>query len=129
MLVTVVVMIAVAALVLAKMASTSMRVATTAIEEERELRNRWAISSLRRFTLDGADNLLSLSASNPNTTDSNPTALWKDIQLAETQWRVVLADESAKVNISRLARRRNEQALRKVMEELITGETLSLIHI
>ena len=122
LLVTVVVMIAVAALVLAKMASTSMQVAKTAIEEERELRDRWAISSLRRFTLDGADSLLSQS-SILGSESANPTTLWKDIQLAEKQWRVVLADESAKVNVGRLARKRDEQALRKLLTELISGET------
>ena len=57
LLLTVVVLIAVASLMLSRIANTSMRVASVAIKEEQEMRYRWAATSLRRYSLDAASTL------------------------------------------------------------------------
>ncbi len=121
-LLTVVVMIAVASLLLSRLANTSMRVASVAIEEEQEMRNRWAVTSLRRFSLDSAATLL--RSNRPDRSDDvADSLLWKDVTLAGQIWRVIVADESAKLNLIHLSYDVSGDAMDKVTRPLITGRS------
>ncbi|MEO1527308.1 MAG: hypothetical protein AAFX06_17910 [Planctomycetota bacterium] len=110
LLLTVLMMIAVASLILARVANSSMRVATTAMTEEREMRQRWASYSMRRFALSEAPGLL-------QDVDSSdvPSTLWRDIRLAGEDYRVIVSDESAKLNVLRVA---GENDLAQAIESL-----------
>lgn len=125
LLVTVVVLIAVASLMLSRMALVSMRVATVAVEEERDLRNRWAVTSLRRFSLDRARTLLdSQTVSGQDTSGSWPPSpfLWRDAELGGNRWRLVIADESAKFNVRRFAGTFGYEKAQGALEKLLADE-------
>ena len=133
LLLTVVVMIAVAALILARVATTSMRVATTAVNEEQDLRQRWAQTSLRRFSLDSATRLLAgkrLSQVDSQALSSgteNESVMWANVKLAGKQWRVIVADESAKLNLIHSSRELNDEVLNDLAQNLLpTNARVSL---
>lgn len=119
LLLTVVVMIAVASLMLSRLATTSMRVASMSVQEERDLRSRWAVISLRRFALNNAKSLLGtqLRAGGEDSTAAEP-AMWKNVSLAGKSWRVVVSDESAKLSLVHFARTRGKDATRNLLEDL-----------
>lgn len=125
LLVTVVVLIAVASLMLSRMALVSMRVATVAVEEERDLRNRWAVTSLRRFSLDRARRLLDSQAdseSDAGGTQPSPPFLWRDAELGGQRWRLVIADESAKLNIRQFADTFGSDTAQRALEKLLEDD-------
>lgn len=119
LLVTVLVMIGVVSLLLSQIAASSMRVASSAIAEEREMRNRWAVTSVRRFCLDSAPRLLELPSSASGETLA-PSILWKDVSVAEQTFRVILADETAKLNLRKIASQYGESTVATVTEELLS---------
>ncbi|QDT07426.1 hypothetical protein K227x_58530 [Rubripirellula lacrimiformis] len=121
LLVTVIVMIAVASLMLSRMASTSMRVASAAIEEEKDLRNRWAVTSLRRFSLDNAHKILGGKSRATAASGDGAVAkpfLWKNARLGGQTWRVIIGDESAKLNLVHASRSLGKEAATRIMDEL-----------
>lgn len=126
LLLTVVVMLAVTTLILARLASTSMRIASQAVEDEKRVRNQWAITSLRRFTLNAGRDLLASSSivADQGSSQSETPVLWKDVVLANQTWRVVLSDESAKLNLNALAEHFEYDAVEQQSKELITGAGL-----
>ena len=123
LLITVLVMIAVASLMLSRVAGMSMRVASIAVAEEREMRNRWAITSLRRYALDTAPTLLRSAtvSGNGRATERAQPVFWRDIPMAGHTWRILVADESAKVNVQKLMSRYDDQTVTGLVNELILG--------
>ncbi len=125
LLVTVVVMIAVASLMLSRMASTSMRVASTAIEEEIDLRHRWAVTSLRRFSLDKAATILDANSKSVTFNKSETIAkpiLWRQANLGGETWRVIIGDESAKLNLRLASQSFVEQVTSNLIDELLNDK-------
>ncbi|QDV42563.1 hypothetical protein Enr13x_24110 [Stieleria neptunia] len=124
-LLTVVVILAVAVLMLSRIASTSMRSASYAVENERSVRHQWAITSLRRMALNAAPSLLTQSslAENESSLGHSPI-LWKEVGLAGETWRVVLADESAKLNVSKLSATAPTEQVAACLRQLQTSRGL-----
>lgn len=98
-LLMVVVLIAIAAMILARLASTSLRVASVAVEEEREMRERWAVTSLRRYSFETAPRLFA-GPSDPDSDEGARAVFWQDVRLAGETWKIVVAEESAKLNLA-----------------------------
>ena len=121
LLLTVVVMIAVASLMLARLANTSLRVASVAVEEERDLRSRWAVTSLRRFALDAAPSLLAGPPRDHSHGERAEPVFWRDVQLAGLRWRVIVSDESAKLSLPHLAARYDTEIVKRRMDDLLGG--------
>ncbi|MFG0261579.1 MAG: hypothetical protein ACF788_04235 [Novipirellula sp. JB048] len=103
-LVMVVVLLAVVSLILARVATVSLRVAGSAVSAEQELRERWAATSIRCAALEEVRGRFS---SHGGEAGEEPF-LWKDVRLAGKVWRVLLADESAKLPLPAIATRRGE---------------------
>ncbi len=120
-LLTVVVMIAVASIMLASLASKSLRLASTAVTEERKLRQRWATASLRRYGLDAAEPLLASAARDSGSAEEPFVSVWKDIELCGQEWRVIISDESAKLNLVSFANEFDAERTSSVFKELRTG--------
>lgn len=119
-LLTVVVMIAVAVLMLTRVASISMRVAAAAADEEKEMRARWAATSIRRECLTTAPALVgSASPTNqPSESRFSPASAWRDVQIGGNTYRVIVADESSKISLSRLAGRFEADTAQQAIDEL-----------
>jgi len=109
-------MIAVAGLMMARAASSSLRQATEAIKREREMRNRWAMTSLARYCLNEADLPPPSQSTNP------PSDLrldrWRTIRLAEADWRVLVSEESGKLPLPRLAQRFEPAIVSALVDEV-----------
>ena len=123
LLLTVIALIAVASLLLGRVATTSMRVAATAMHEERELRHRWAITSMRQHALNVAPQVFvhRQETSDPLQDDSEPApTVWKDVELGGQTWRVILADESAKLDVARIALHFGQQKAQSAINEIVT---------
>lgn len=118
----VVVMIAVASLILARIASSSLRLASTSVSEERDVRNRWAATSLRRYSLNSASTLLSSSVAAQQDDAGSPAIYWRYVRLAGQRWRVIVSDESAKLNLIRYTLDQGESSASDVMKKIITGQ-------
>lgn len=120
LLFVVVVMIAVASITLSQFASVTMQVASDAVSQEKSVRERWAVTSMRRTCLRLAPEIL--DAEPRESSQLFPTA-WRDIRLAEKNWRVIVADESAKLNVQRLCSEVGPQRCANAIDQLLTGNT------
>lgn len=121
LLLIVVVMIAVAALMLTSTASTGMRVAATALQEERKMRDRWAVTSLQRYLMSAAPKLLSRTQVDSPDHVEPEWSVWRDVTLADKRWRVIVSDESAKMNLLLTSRQLGHEAAEEAIERLISG--------
>lgn len=102
-------MLAVVTLIVAQMADTSLRLTRRAIEEERIMRHRWALNSLRFFLLD--ENGSSLDALSAGSRGWTP----ETVQLNAVRYEVLLASESSKLPLARLAANRPRQEVRELL--------------
>jgi hypothetical protein len=100
-LVIVLLMLALAATIAAQVASHTIRLTAQAASSEREMRERWAIVSLRRTILQNAASLLTTEGSIQN--QSRFLATREDsIVLAGSRYQMILQDESSKIPVSRV---------------------------
>ena len=105
LLITVLVMIAVAGLMLSRLATKSLRVALTAALEEREARIRWSKISLRRLALNDSAGMLEADGEQRGIAVEN-------FRTGGERWRVIVSDESAKLNLRQLAQEATGDQLR-----------------
>ncbi|TWU62332.1 hypothetical protein V7x_40610 [Crateriforma conspicua] len=124
LLVTVVVMLAVTTLMMTGLASRSMNEASVAVAEEREMRTRWATTTVRRFVLNRADQILERErASDGQLASMAPSTIrHKSLQLGGRTWQIILADESAKLNLRSLAARGSVERVYRLAPKLISGQ-------
>ncbi len=116
-LLVVIVMIAVATLILARLSSASLRLASTAVAEERLMRQSWAETSLRRHCLNSAETLLSESVGIASG-NAEAGVIWKDVELADHKWRVMISDESSKLNLRHFATSFDSHTVADAIESL-----------
>ncbi len=128
-LLTVVVLLAVSTMLLTRTAVVSLRIASEAVQSERELHDRWAELSIRRASLDLADELLQKASETPTTGDGSPSqVLWKDVRLSKQTWRVLIGDESAKINLHAIEQKLGTQMASEIVEKLpVDGGSIELI--
>lgn len=122
LLLTVLVLIAMSMLIMGRMASTSMRVAATATAQERDLRNRWAVTTMRRYCMRNAQSLVNRSARRLGSDDSAGTATaWRDLDLAGQRWRVIVADENGKIHLPHAIGALGVEQTRGLAEQILGG--------
>lgn len=109
LLVMVLVLIATASTMLATMASRSLRMISVADAAENAMQTRWARHSLASLGLSG----------------ESVAAKPQNVRLCGNRWRILAADESAKVSLVHLAERYTEPIYQKVAGDLITTGDIS----
>jgi hypothetical protein len=106
-LITVVILLAVVALMLARLATVSLVQAREANRERQAMQSRWAVTSIRQLCENRAPALLvsEKTIAQPSRWTEDGTKLPSrtfQIDLNEVAWEIVLADESAKLNLPHL---------------------------
>lgn len=115
-LITVVILLAVVGLMLAKLATISLGQAREANREHRAMQSHWAVTSLRQVVTKRGELLLE--------TNSSPNQSFA-VALSEVQWDVRLADESAKLNLPHLLRERPLIDVRQAADSLMMRTRLA----
>ena len=104
MLVLVLALLAVAGLVAAGTATRSLAATADAAAAEADLRDRWAVASLRTAVLGRGEELLRAAAAREPGRWPEPRTVRGAVLLAGTEYRLTLADESAKANVNAVHR-------------------------
>lgn len=117
LLILVVVMIAICVMIMSRIASSSLRQAALANEEEREMRNRWASISLGRFGMQHAVRI-PVQPYGHSKHEAPQSTLLK-VHLANKNWRLHVANEAGKVPVARLAARYDETVCNQIVDSLI----------
>lgn len=108
-LVTVVILLAITSLLLVQLAIRSLGEARQVLVEQREFRQRWAVTSLRSLIATRGESFLG------KTVASREYLL----QIAEKTWLVVVSDESAKFHLPSLSRQRPTADVRRTVSQLL----------
>lgn len=108
--------LAIVGLLLTSIASHSLNLATEAAIAKRSLQDKWAIASCQKYGIENARRLLD---------DGEPLAVSAStIRLNGSQIDIVLADESAKLDVNVLYNNTNEAKTRSVVRDLSDSNEL-----
>jgi hypothetical protein len=119
LLVTVVVLLAIVTVMLARLSMWSMREAASSLEAERQLRQRWAATSMQAHCLRSPRSLAWFASEATDEAEIQPHIFTTQIQLGGDRWRVVVSDESAKVNMNKLIAERPADEVQQLVHELL----------
>lgn len=110
-LISVVILLAITSLLLTQLAIVSLGEARRVVADQRELRERWAVTSLRRFVAERGESLIQRGKSSSQF----------EIHLADVHWRMTVADESAKLHLPSLIAERPVADVRQAIARLLPG--------
>lgn len=124
-LLTVLVVLALTALVLAGIARHSLRLVLDAQAGRRRLQARWAVTSLREGVLPRASELLDRAADGIDSAGEGnerpPARLAGSVELDGVRYDLLLADDQAKINLNVLLRERDRDAVGRLVRARRTG--------
>jgi hypothetical protein len=117
-LVTTLLLVAIAAVAMASLARASLHRATAALDAESELQRRWGSISISSAVLPKVEQLLS----RVEQAEGRPVArIEVELGLGKQRQRLILSDEQAKLNVNAMYRRRGpiqaEQATRELLQQ------------
>jgi cell division protein FtsL len=117
------VLVALAALAVAGASRTSLRQARAAIEAQRQLQRRWGTLSIQHTLLPQAARMLSAEEQRRQSTMASCRV---ELRLGEINFRLIICDEQAKLNVGQLTAERGRPAAEIALRQLLGASIASL---